>query len=187
MSVAAMHTVGSCSAYSEEAHNTNNGSNGSCHDYRKAKKEPSTVAVVATQRDYQGRGAAAVALPAFDLRALDAGGPNNDEAEHLLAAVLDAYWKGEVTQAKAAKLIGIRRKWFVELAEIKLVDRVISDDRLLRAAAWRIFLSAFHECFPECDSRIRAQGPLPGMETKTDDLWRPPPIAPCIHIENGTD
>ncbi len=110
-----------------------------------------------------------------------------DEAEHLLALVLAAYWDGRVTQAQAAKMIGIRREWFVAMAEVKLVERVISDERLLRAAAWRIFLSAFHECFPECDSRIRAQGPLPGMETKTDDLWRPPPPSPCIHIENGTD
>lgn len=75
MSVAAMHTVGSCSAYSEAALQAENGPYGSCHDYRKRQNIAFTVAVTATQLGYQGEVVRGRALPAFDLRALDAGGP----------------------------------------------------------------------------------------------------------------
>lgn len=65
----------------------------------------------------------------------------------LLTMLLVLYWRGGVTQKQAAKLLGIRCGEFVELAELRRAVVV------MEAVAWRYFLQAFNECFPECDRR----------------------------------
>ena len=57
------------------------------------------------------------------------------------------YWHEGVTQAEAAKLVGIRREEFVELAELRLGIHAFE------AVAMRRFEAAFNELFPECDRR----------------------------------
>lgn len=66
----------------------------------------------------------------------------------LLDALLALYWCDGVTQYKAAKLLGIRRDEFSELADLRRCALI------LEAAAWRYYLRAFNGCFPECDRHL---------------------------------
>jgi len=66
----------------------------------------------------------------------------------LLTRLLALYWMGGVTQAKAAKLVGIRRDEFMELADLRRCALIIE------AAAWRYYLRAFNGCFPDCDRQL---------------------------------
>ena len=65
----------------------------------------------------------------------------------LLSALLVLYWREGVTQQAAARLVGMRRQEFVELAELRLGIHAFE------AMAMRRFESAFNELFPECDRR----------------------------------
>ena len=65
----------------------------------------------------------------------------------LLTRLIVLYWREGVSQGVAAKLVGIRRNEFVELAELRKCATIIE------AATWRYFLVAFNGCFPECDRR----------------------------------
>lgn len=89
----------------------------------------------------------------------------------LLTRLIVLYWRGGVTQAKAASLVGIRRNEFVELAELRKCALII------HAASWRYFLQAFNDCFPECDRRTLYR-PVPASGTSrkyTDgELLAPP-------------
>lgn len=95
------------------------------------------------------------------------------DATALLDRLLALYWRGGVTQARAAQLVGIRRDEFVELAELR---RAVL---MLEAAAWRHFLSAFLYRFPECDQRaVRREsdrGIAAGSRMYTDDELLMPP------------
>lgn len=91
----------------------------------------------------------------------------------LLDALLIRYWHGGVTQAKAAQLLGIRRAEFVELADLRKCVAIIETH------AWRYFLQAFNERFPECDRRAVyrpvADGRAFAARMYTDaDLLAPP-------------
>lgn len=67
--------------------------------------------------------------------------------DDLLTMLLVVYWRGGVDQCEAAKLLGIRKEDFAELAELRrgllIYDLVV----------WRYFMRAFNERFPECDRR----------------------------------
>ena len=69
-------------------------------------------------------------------------------ARALLEALLALYWCDGVTQQKAAKLLGMRREEFSELADLRRCALI------LEAAAWRYYLRAFNGCFPECDRHL---------------------------------
>lgn len=69
--------------------------------------------------------------------------------EDLMAALVCRYWAGGVTQDVAAKLLGIRKQAFAELADGCLFVQLIEN------AAWRFYLARFNHTFPECDSRAR--------------------------------
>lgn len=72
----------------------------------------------------------------------------------LLTRLLVLYWAGGVTQEVAAKLVGIRRVEFAELADLRHCLVVIE------AAAWRYYLRAFHQQFPECDRNLAYRHPV---------------------------
>lgn len=68
----------------------------------------------------------------------------------LLAALLQLYWADGVTQEKAAKLLGIAKATFAELADLRMVK-----DGLERAAR-DYYREQFNYRFPECDQRCAA-------------------------------
>jgi len=91
----------------------------------------------------------------------------------LLDALLALYWCDGVTQQKAAKLLGIRRAEFSELADLRRCALI------LEAAAWRFYLRAFNGCFPECDRHLayRHSPDSRGFERRMfteDELLAPP-------------
>lgn len=67
--------------------------------------------------------------------------------EDLLTALLQLYWAEGVTQERAAKLLGIAKATFAELADLRLVT-----DGLERAAR-DYYREQFNYRFPECDPR----------------------------------
>lgn len=69
------------------------------------------------------------------------------QADELLTRLIALYWRCGVTQQDAAKLVGIRRDEFVELAELRLGIYAFE------AMAMRRFMAAFNDLFPECDHR----------------------------------
>ena len=75
------------------------------------------------------------------------GVPRLEKSRHspafLLAALLTRYQRGHVDQAEAAKLLGIRKSDFADLAAY----------RSMETWAWSYYLDRFNYAFPECDRR----------------------------------
>lgn len=63
----------------------------------------------------------------------------------MLDRLLTLYWFDGVSGAAAAELVGIRYADFLELADLRLVERG------LQRVALAYFRRAFHRQFPECD------------------------------------
>ena len=70
---------------------------------------------------------------------------NRSKADDLLTALLVRHWKGGVDQAQAAKLIGIRKDEFAELAALRHCLLILEN------MGWRYYLARFNYAFPECD------------------------------------
>lgn len=91
-------------------------------------------------------------------------------AEQQLDDLLAEYWRGEVTQADAAKRLEIRKEDFVLYAkarQYRLLE-MMDDPRwwiyacgVVEELAWRDFLAAFHSVFPECDEQAVRHDSLP--------------------------
>lgn len=104
--------------------------------------------------------------------------------EQLLDALLLAYFRREVTQKRAAKLLGMRTSEFAELATgwaVELFERAIKAnadevEEVRRGVEWRLYLRRFLATFPECDPRACRHDTLPAAIG--DDLFRPVPDAP---------
>lgn len=94
-------------------------------------------------------------------------------ARKLLDGLLLLYWREGVTQKEAAKLLGIRKDEFAELAALRRCCLIIED------AAWRYFLAQFNHTFPECDRRATKRDTGPRWDRKgrmyTDDQLLTPP------------
>lgn len=74
--------------------------------------------------------------------------------EQLLDTLLSRCWRGDVTLAKAARMVGVRKEDFAELATGKHFLAIIEN------AAWRYYMAQFNYSFPECDPRARKRDPL---------------------------
>lgn len=87
----------------------------------------------------------------------------------LLDALLAVYWRGKVMQGEAAKLVGIRKEDFAELAELRMGEAAL--DRVV----WAYYLRAFHRSFPNCDVKLCRQrrfATTPAVDS--DDLGSEP-------------
>src|SRR5690606_15333546 len=101
--------------------------------------------------------------------------------EQLLDALLLAYFRREVTQKQAAKLLEMRTAEFSELATgwaVELFERAIKAnadevEEVRRGVEWRLYLRRFLATFPECDPRACRRDTLPAAIR--DDLFRPVP------------
>lgn len=62
-----------------------------------------------------------------------------------LTRLLHLHWRGGVDQAQAAKLVGIRKDEFAELAALRKCLLIVE------RAVWRYYLARFNFAFPECD------------------------------------
>lgn len=71
--------------------------------------------------------------------------PRQFSVEQLLTALLVHYWRGGVEQGDAAKLLGMRKDEFAELAALRKCELIVDD------LTWRHYLSRFNQLFPECD------------------------------------
>ena len=96
-----------------------------------------------------------------------------------------AYFRGQVSQHDAAKLLEMRKETFAEFAAGWAADHVESavaalppEDlaRVRDGVAWRDYMRRFLATFPECDERCVRRDSLPIL--RTDDLWRPCGLAP---------
>lgn len=58
-----------------------------------------------------------------------------------------ACWRGDVTIASAARMVGVRKEDFAELATGKHFLAIIEN------ACWRYYMAQFNYSFPECDQR----------------------------------
>lgn len=109
---------------------------------------PSTARYVNTFIDYQGQLLCKPCsnAPVLRLQSNRAILAQPDHAD-LLTRLIVLYWRDGVTQEAAAKLVGIRRDEFVELAELRLGIYAFE------AVAMGRLMAAFNELFPECDRR----------------------------------
>jgi len=97
----------------------------------------------------------------------------------LLDALVLAYFRREVSQDSAAKLLKMRKSEFAELAlgwAADLLQQAEQFEQIRRDVAWRAYLSRFLASFPDCDPRAVRRESLPTREA--DPLWRPPPPSP---------
>ena len=62
---------------------------------------------------------------------------------YLLAALVTRYQRGHVSQAEAAKLLGMRKADFADMVAYKSLE----------TWAWSRYLESFNHTFPECDRR----------------------------------
>jgi len=111
-------------------------------------------------------------------------------AEQALAKIMDMYWRAELTQKAAAELVGIRLEDFVFLANARRYRLLeLMDDpawwiyacKVVEGAAWRKFLAAFHDAFPECNERAVRHDSLPARND--DSLLRGGLAAPVATYE----
>lgn len=63
----------------------------------------------------------------------------------LLDCLLTLYWRDGVTQSDAARLVGLRKETFAELADLRLGEAA------LQRVAMDYYRRAFYRLFPECD------------------------------------
>lgn len=107
--------------------------------------------------------------------------------QQLIDALMASYWQGRVSQAEAAKLLGIRRQEFVELSALRWGVAI------LQSAAWRYFMTAFNSAFPECDPALARREEIPsgkmGVRMYTDaELLSPPHVRTLRELlQHGTD
>lgn len=72
----------------------------------------------------------------------------------LLRNLILTYWHGGIGQQQAAWFLEMRKETFAELASGYLFLLILEN------AAWRRYLAAFNEAFPECDERTVRPPPL---------------------------
>ena len=65
----------------------------------------------------------------------------------LLTALLDACRLGHVCHYEAARLLCIRKEDVGDLVAWRMIE----------VAMWRVYLSAFHNAFPECNPALHRQ------------------------------
>ena len=87
----------------------------------------------------------------------------------LLAALLDACRMGLVTHCEAGKLLCLRKEDVGDLVAWRMIE----------VAMWRVYVSAFHTTFPECDWRLR-RGADPVQHVPQTP---PPQPAECHHYD----
>lgn len=102
----------------------------------------------------------------------------------LLHALVISYWRGAVTQGEAAKLIGMRKETFAELADGLLLVEA------MKRVSWHYYRERFHYTFPECDARAvrkpQLSGKGQGIRRFTDEeLLTPPQRVTLNDVVNG--
>jgi hypothetical protein len=90
------------------------------------------------------------------------------DAVVLLDRLLALYWLEGVSAEAAAGLLHIRKADFLELADLRLVERG------LQRAAMRYYRRAFHRLFPRCDAKAWAHAKHATAKRKPCDHSRAP-------------
>jgi len=99
-------------------------------------------------------------------------------SREILDALVLAYFRGEVSQYNAAKMLEIRKSEFATLATdwaVELVGAAIADnpeqiEAVRHGVLWRAYLQRFLASFPDCDPRCTRRDTLPVADG--DDLYR---------------